>query len=159
MPFLGYMTRKCSTISLTNEEVNMEVNILAVIVATVAMFAVGAVWYMVFFAKKWGQLHDFDSYSKEEQKAMAAKMGPFYGLQLLMTLLSAWVLAYLMVQLPNMSPVLIAIAVWAGFVLPADVSGVIFGGTKPKDIAAKILIQAGEALLRLVVAALVISLF
>lgn len=137
----------------------MEVNILAVIAATVAMFVVGAVWYMVLFSKQWSKMHGLEKITDEEFKEMSDKMGPFYGLQLVMTMLSAWVLAYLMVLLPDMSPVLVAVLVWAGFILPADVSSVIFGGTKGKYIIPKILIQAGEALLRLVVAALIISLF
>lgn len=137
----------------------MEVNLAAVIVATIVMFAVGAVWYMVLFAKKWGEMHDFNSLTKQEQKEMASKMGPFYGLQLLMTVISAWVLAYLMVLLPDTSPAIIALLAWIGFVLPADVSSVIFGGTPGKYILPKILIQAGEALVRLVLAALVIGLF
>lgn len=137
----------------------MEVNLVAVLVATVVMFGIGAVWYMVLFAKKWGELHDFDSLTKKQQNEMASKMGPFYGAQLLMTIVSAWVLVYLIALLPNLTPALVALIVWTGFVLPANVSGVIFGGTKPKDIVPKILILAGEALVRLVLAAVVISLF
>ena len=137
----------------------MEINVVAVIVATVAMFAVGAVWYMVFFAKKWGEMHGFNELSKKEQQEMSSKMGPFYGLHLITTLVSAWVLAYLMALLPQVAPVVVAALVWLGFVLPAIVSAVIFGGTKAKNIAPKIFIQTGEALVRLIVAVLVISLF
>lgn len=137
----------------------MEVNIVAVIVATVAMFGVGALWYMVLFSKQWAKMHGMDKMTDKEMKEMSAKMGPYYGLQLLMTIVSAWVLAYLMSLLPNVAPMLVAVLVWLGFVLPADVSGVIFGGTNTKDMFPKIAIQAGEALLRLVVAAWIISLF
>lgn len=137
----------------------MEVNIVAVIVATVVMFAVGALWYMILFSKQWARIHGMDKLSDKAMKEMSAKMGPYYGMQLLMTILSAWVLVYLMSILPEQSPLLIAFLVWAGFVLPADVSSVVFGGTKTKHIVPKITIQAGEALVRLVVAAWVISLF
>lgn len=137
----------------------MGVSIVSVIVATVVMFAVGAVWYMGLFAKKWAQMHGMDKLSNKEMKKLSSQMGPFYGLQLIMTIVSAWALAYLMSLLPNMPPSVVAIIVWAGFVLPAIVSGVIFGGTKSGDIVPKILIQAGEALVRVFVAAWVISLF
>lgn len=137
----------------------MEVNVVAVIVATVAMFGVGALWYMVLFSKQWAKIHGMDKVSDKEMKELSAKMGPYYSIQLLMTILSAWVLAYLMSLLPNVTPVTVAILVWLGFVLPADVSGVIFGGTKTEDMFPKIAIQAGEALLRLAVAAWIISLF
>lgn len=137
----------------------MEVNIVAVIVATIAMFVVGALWYMVLFSKQWARMHDMDKMTDKEMKEMSAKMGPYYGLQLIMTIVSAFVLAYLMNLLPSVPPVLVALLVWVGFVLPADVSSVIFGGTKSGYILPKILIQAGEALVRLVVAAIIISLF
>ena len=99
-----------------------------------------------------------DKLSDHEMREMSAKMGPFYGLQLSMTIVSASVLAYLMALLPNTSPLMIAFLVWVGFVLPADVSGVIFGGTE-ENMFPKLLIQAGEALVRLVVAAWIMSLF
>lgn len=136
----------------------MEVNILAVILATIVMFALGAFWYMVPFAKAWGKIHGFDKVSEKDQKAMQAKMGPYYGVQLVMTVLSAWVLAVLIGLVPTYSPYLIALLVWLGFVLPAQVSSVIFGGTEPKYIVSKTAIMAGEALLHLQAAALVISL-
>jgi len=135
----------------------MEVSIAAVIAATAAMFAVGAFWYMVPFAKAWGKIHDFDKRSEAEQEEMQSKMGPYYGAQLLVTVLSAWVLAALIAALPSYSPYLIALLVWLGFVLPAQVSSVIFGGTAPKYIPLKTAIMAGEALLHLQAAALVIS--
>lgn len=137
----------------------MGVNVLAIVIATIAMFAVGAVWYVVLFSKQWAKIHGMDKISDKEMKEMSAKMGPFYVLQLLMTIISAFVLAYLMTLLPNTSPLMIAFLVWVGFVLPADVSSVIFGGTKSKDMIPKIMIQAGEALVRLLVAAWIISLF
>lgn len=137
----------------------MEINILAVIAATVAMFAVGGVWYMVLFSKQWSKIHGMDKMTDKDLQEMSSKMGPYYGLQLLMTVLSAVALAYLIGLLPDVSPVLVALLVWAGFVLPADVSSVLFGGTKGNYMMPKILIQAGEALVRLVVAALIISIF
>jgi 1,4-dihydroxy-2-naphthoate octaprenyltransferase len=136
----------------------MEVNGLAILAATVAMFAVGAFWYMVPFAKAWGDIHDFDKLSKAQQKEMQSKMGPFYGAQLVMTILSAWILAVMIGFMPDQSPHFIALLAWLGFVLPAQVSAVIFGGTEPKNVAPKIAIMASEALLHLQVAAFVIDL-
>lgn len=137
----------------------MEVNLWAVLAATVAMFAVGAFWYMVPFAKIWGEMHGFDKLSAKQQKEMQSKMGPFYGVQLLVTIVSAYVLAHFIVALPSVSPYELVGWLWLGFVLPTQVSAVIFGGTKPQYVAQKIAIMAGEALLHLVVAAWVISLF
>lgn len=135
----------------------MEVNVWSVVVATIAMFVVGAIWYMGPFAKAWGEIHGFNKISKAKQKQMQAKMGPFYLAQILVTVLSAWVLAVFIALLPDQSPYSLALMIWLGFVLPPQVSGVIFGGTEPKFVIRKIAIMAGEALLHLEVAAFVIS--
>lgn len=137
----------------------MDVNVWAVLAATVAMFAVGAFWYMVPFAKTWGEIHRFDKLSAKQQKEMQSRMGPFYGAQLVVTIISAYVLAYFMAALPMVSPFELAGWLWLGFVVPTQVSAVIFGGTEPKYVIQKIAIMAAEALLHLLVAAWVISLF
>lgn len=135
----------------------MEINILAIVIATVASFAVGAVWYMALFSKKWAEMHNMDKLSDAELKEMSAKMGPFYGLQLLMTALSCVILAVFIALLPELKPIYIAILAWAGFVLPVVVSSVIFGGTEAKYIGQKILIMASELLVRFIVAVLVLG--
>jgi hypothetical protein len=137
----------------------MDVNLWAVLAAAVAMFAVGAFWYMVPFGKIWGKIHDFDKLSKKEQEAMAAKMGPWYGVQLLVTVISAYVLALFMHMLPDQSPYYLAFLLWLGFVLPITASNMIFGGSKPEWVWHKIGITAAEALLHMLIAAWVISLF
>ncbi len=135
----------------------MEISWLAVIVATIAMFAVGAVWYMVFFSKTWGEIHGFDKLSKKEQKEMQSKMGPYYAVQLIVTLISAVVLAGLLSQMPTVSPYKIVFMTWLGFVMPAQVSAVFFGGTDQKWTVKKICIMSAETLLHLIVAAWVIN--
>lgn len=135
----------------------MEVSLTTVIAATVAMFAVGAIWYMGFFAKQWGEIHGFNKLDKKTQKEMQAKMGPYYGAQIVVTVFSAFVLAKLIGLLPEYSVYTLAVLVWFGFVLPTQVSAVIFGGTDPKWIVQKTSIMAGEALAHLLVAAFVID--
>lgn len=132
-------------------------NNMAVLAATGAMFAVGAFWYMVPFAKQWGKIHGFDKLDKKTQKEMQAQMGPYYFLQIVVTVLSAFALAKHISLLPSYSVYSLASLVWAGFVLPTQVSAVIFGGTEAKWIFKKISIMAGEALVHLLVAAWVIS--
>lgn len=135
----------------------MEINIWAIALATVVSFATGAVWYMALFGKQWAKMHGMDKLSNAEMKEMSAKMGPFYGLQLLMTVISCAILAVLITLLPELQPVHIAILAWAGFGLPVVVSSVIFGGTPAKYIAQKIGIMASELLARFIFAALVIG--
>lgn len=137
----------------------MDVNLIAVLAATVAQFVVGALWYMVLFSKQWGEMFGFDKLSKAKQKEMSSQMGPYYALQLLVTVLTAYVLAYLMGLLPSENAYMLAVWVWLGFVVPTQVSAVIFGGVDAKWIPRRITIMAGGSLACLLVAAWIISLF
>lgn len=137
----------------------MDVNLVAVLAATAVMFAVGAIWYMVPFGKIWGKIHGFDKLSEKEQKAMQAKMGPWYAVQLLVTIASAWVLAALIGLMPDQSPYTVAALVWLGFVLPTTAGNMIFGGSPEGYVWHKIVISGGEALVHLLAAAWVITLF
>ena len=131
---------------------------MAALAATVTMFVVGGAWYMGVFGKMWGEIFGYDKLSKKEQKEAQSKMGPWMLLQLVMTALSAFVLAGLASQMPNVSLYRIVFMIWLGFIVPATVSGVVFGGTEPKWIVRKIFIQIGESLAHLLAAAWIISL-
>ena len=132
--------------------------IRAAIVTAVAMFAVGGIWYGALFAQLWGKIHGFDTLSPAEQKRLQSQTGPLYGLQAFVTLVSAGVLVYLVEQLGT-TPYILAFWLWLGFVMPAQVSAVLFGGTAPRWMVSKTLVMTGEALVRLEVAAWVVSLF
>ena len=135
----------------------MNINFLAVILATIAQFVVGAVWYMPLFGKLWGEIHGFDRLTKKQQKEMQSKMGPYYGAQLFVTFLTAFVLAKLLVIVPDYSPYALGLMCWAGFLLPANVSSVIFGGTEAKWMAKKMAVMAGGSLACTMAAILVLK--
>lgn len=137
----------------------MDINLVAVLAATVAMFAVGGFWYMVPFAKAWGEMHGFDKLSKKEQKDMQSKMAPLYGTQIVVTFISAWFLAHFLAVQPNVEFYRIAFWLWLGFTVPTEVSSVIFGGTEGKWVVKKIAISIGGSLVCTLVGAWVISLF
>lgn len=137
--------------------IGMELNFVAVIVATVAQFIIGAVWYSFLFGKLWAKIHGFDKLSKEVQQKMMKAMGPFYALQAFVTLVTTIVLAIFMNYLPNdWNHYALAGFFWIGFVVPTQVSAVIFGGTEGKWIAKKIAVQAGCALVCLEAAAIIL---
>lgn len=137
----------------------MDINLVAVLVAAIVMFAVGGFWYMVLFSKAWGEMHGFDKLSKAEQKQMQSKMGPYYGVQILVTLISAWALAYFLVAQPDVEFYKVAFLLWLGFIVPTEVSSVIFGGTEGKWIVKKIAISIAGSLACVLAGAWVISLF
>lgn len=86
-------------------------------------------------------------------------MGPTYGAQLVVTIISAFVLAHFIIELPDVAFYELAFWLWLGFVMPAQVSAVLFSRTKNDMKAVQIAIMSGEALVRLLLAAWVISLF
>lgn len=135
----------------------MSINLFAVALSTVAMFGVGAFWYMPLFGNLWGKIHDFNKLDKATQKEMQSKMAPYYVVQIIVTFITAAVLAKLIYLIPNYSPYHIAFMVWLGFVFPTQVSAMIFGGSKPEWVKHKIVIMAAEALLHLLIAAAIIS--
>lgn len=137
----------------------MEVDLVAVLVATVVMFAIGAFWYMVPFGKIWGQIHGFDKLSEKDQKKMQKQMGPWYGVQVIVTIISAYVLAGLISLMPDESPYAIAFLAWLGFVVPTQASAMIFGGSPEGYVWHKITISSAESLLHLLAAAWIITLF
>lgn len=134
-----------------------DVSMAAVLAATAAMFFTGAAWYMGLFGKQWGEIHGFNKLDKKKQDEMRAKMGPYYIAQIVVTVFGAFALSKLIGLLPSYSVYTLALLVWFGFVLPTQVSAVIFGGTEPKWIVQKTSIMAGEALAHLLVAAWVID--
>lgn len=137
----------------------MEINLLAVLAATAAMFVVGAVWYMLLFSKEWSEMHGFNKLSKADQKEMQSQMGPLYGTQIVVTFVSAWVLAYFLVALPNVVWYTTAFLLWIGFIVPTEVSSVVFGGTEGRWVLSKIVISIGGSLACLLAGAYVLSLF
>ncbi len=136
-----------------------DLNYLALVLATIGQFIVGFVWYGPIFGKMWGQMHGFDKLSEKVQKEMMAKMGPWYALQLAVTLVTTIVLAILIPVVDTYTAYELAGLLWIGFVVPTQVSGVVFGGTESQWMLKKIGIQAGASLACLLVAAAVLTAF
>lgn len=137
----------------------MDINILAIVIATIAQFAIGAFWYTVLFGNLWGRIHGFEKLSKSKQKEMMSQMGPYYGIQLAVTIITTVSLAQLLMRLPDYSGISLAIILWLGFIVPTQISSVIFGGTDPKWITKKIAVLSGGSLLCILSAALILVLF
>lgn len=132
---------------------------MAILAATVAQFMCGAIWYSFIFGKLWGQINGFDKLPKAVQDKLVKEMGPYYGLQFVVTVITTVVLSILIKALPNFNVYYLAILLWFGFVVPTQVSGVLFGGTDNKWIVKKILVLAGASLLCLLSGAAVLNLF
>jgi hypothetical protein len=138
----------------------MEINILAVLAASVAQFILGFVWYMPLFGKTWGKIHGHDLLSLEEQKKAEAGMTPFLVVQFLITVITTVVLAMFLNAFGGMwNPYGIAVFAWLGFILPTEIGSVMFGGTKQEWMVTKVAISAGGGLVCLLLAVFVLGLF
>ncbi len=135
----------------------MQLNYVAILVAVVLQFIVGFVWYGPLFGKLWGKIHGFDKLSKEVQQKLMNEMGPIYGIQLFVTIVTTFVLAIFITNLRGWNPYGMAGFFWIGFVVPAQVSSVLFSNTEKKWMLKKILLQAGAAFVCYMVAAGVLS--
>lgn len=137
----------------------MEINYLAVGIATVLQFIAGWIWYMPLFGKVWGAMHGYDQLSKEDQEKAQKEMGPQLGLQLLGTLATTFVLALFVSELSTEWHAFgVAGFLWLGFVVPTQMSAVMFGGTPKQWMLKKTMIMAGGSLACLMIAAATLEL-
>jgi CBS domain containing-hemolysin-like protein len=129
------------------------VDFLAVLVATILAFAVGALWYSVLFGKQWRELMGF---TDEVMKSM--KMTPAKGLAggFLTTLVMVFVLANLMAMTYTESigaALTLAFWIWIGFVATI-MSNLMWYENKPVKLY---LINASHYLVAILLAALVLA--
>lgn len=136
----------------------MTLNYLAIIVATVVQFIIGAVWYMPLFGRAWGKIHGFGDLSKEDQGKAQKEMIPYLGIQFVTTLITTFVLALFIAGLPpEWNTYGIAGFFWLGFVVPTQIPAIMFGGTKKEWMVKKALIMAGASLCCLLAAAAILQ--
>ncbi len=134
----------------------MMINYLAVFVATAVQFIIGGAWYMGIFRNQWGEIHGYNSLSKEEQEKAQKGMGTQLGLQVLFTFITSFVFALLVAGFPAEWNIFgLAGFFWLGFVVPTQASAVMFGGTEKKWMVRKTAIMASGSLACLEAAAAV----
>jgi hypothetical protein len=131
------------------------VNYLAVIIAGVAGFAIGAVWYSFLFSRVWMDAAGLDEAEIRERRSPL----PFV-LAVIADLVMAWVLAVVIGSVWPQSPTLVdgivaGFLVWLGFTLTTTTVNYAFPGRKP----ALTVIDAGHWLVVLVVMGAIIGLF
>lgn len=136
----------------------MEISLTLVVLATIAQFVLGAIWYSpLLFGKWWMQIMECSHLSKEELKRMQKDMGPFYGLQFLLTLFSTYSLASLVPYLSGFSIYHVAFWIWIGFISPALISAVVWGNTKKKYWIRQIFVMLSMQLAGLMLASWILG--
>ena len=114
-------------------KVNMlQINVVAVLVATLMSFILGFIWYAKLFAKPWIQEMGYDPNMRPDGKTMAKGM----ALMVVGNFLFAWVLAFYLAGwrfIPGTAEqgtasfaVNSALSVWVGFFVPVHLSRVVW---------------------------------
>jgi Protein of unknown function (DUF1761) len=110
----------------------LQINVVAVLVATVASFILGFIWYAKLFAKPWTRAMGYDPNVRPDSKTMVKGM----ALTVVGNFLFAWVLAFYLAGwkfIPGTSElgtlsfaINSALSVWIGFFLPVHLSRVVW---------------------------------
>jgi len=107
------------------------VNLWSVLVAAVATMVVGFLWYSpILFARPWMSAMGYDPDDKAKIAEMQKGAGPLYGIAMLASLLSAFVLGKVLDGLTINSALYglkVAFAVWLGFVATVQLTDTLFG--------------------------------
>lgn len=101
----------------------------SIIVGSIVMFAVGAIWFTVLFGKLWSRLMDFTPEASEKAKkdGMAGKM----VIMFVLNLISVSVLYYFLPQLLVLTLgqfIFSVLIIWLGFTLPSLVNTYLWEG-------------------------------
>ena len=132
----------------------MLVDYTLVLLATVAQFALGALWYSpLLFGKWWMEIMECTKMSKAELEKMQKSMMPFYGLQLFLTFFTTVSFANLLPYIPAFGAYHVAFWIWIGFIAPAIVSSVIWGKTEKKFWAKQLFVMLTMNLVGIMLAA------
>ncbi len=109
----------------------MGVNLWSVLVAAIATMVVGFLWYSpVLFARPWMIAMGYDPDDKAKIAEMQKSAGPLYGIAMLASLLSAFVLGKVIDGLTINTALYglkVAFAVWLGFVATVQLTDTLFG--------------------------------
>ena len=136
----------------------MDVNYTLVIIATIAQFILGALWYSpLMFGKWWMQIMEVTNIAPEDLKRMQKAMGPFYALQLFLTLFTTISFANLMPYITAFSAYHVAFWLWIGFVAPTQIGTVLWGRTQKKFWVKQIFTMLSYSLVGMMLMAFVLG--
>ena len=109
----------------------MGVKLWAVALAGVATMVIGFLWYSpLLFARPWMVAMGYDPNDKARIAEIQKSAGPMYGISLLASLISAFVLAKVLVGMTIYSALYgmkIGVAVWLAFVATVQLTDKMFG--------------------------------
>lgn len=137
----------------------IEINYWAILLCGVVSMGIGALWYGPMFGAAWMRIVGATNMDREARKKMQKEAGPLYGIQLLLSLFQAYVLAWYIASLPGMSGAVNALWIWAAFIMPTLAGASMWTNEARKTAWARFLIQAGYQVVNIVVFGLILSLW
>ena len=137
----------------------MTINWLTLAGVVVLQYIIGALWYSVIFGKQWIDInHPEGKPSKEEMAKLGKEAMPFYGIQLVLTIITVGVQSYFVAMQPA-NWFMTSILIWLGFLMPTVVQGVIWSDPKNKKKALQIGILALNYLVTIMLAGWILASF
>ena len=137
-----------------------EINYGLIILAAVAQFVLGALWYSpLLFGNMWMQIMEATHLSKEELAKMQKEMIPFYVLQFFLSLITVFVLAS-QIAFNNLSGVAAyayVFFIWLGYIAPTQIACVVWANTKRKFWTKQILIMLTYQLVAIILATFILT--
>lgn len=138
----------------------LKINIIAILIATIAGFIIQMVWYTALFSKTWSKEMGYDPNMRPDKKRMIKGM----LLSFIASFLFAWVLAFYLAgwkfipganeMSPLISGINSAISVCLGFFIPVQLSRVVW----EKHSWKLFFINAGYHLVATIVVSVILSL-
>lgn len=129
----------------------MEINYIAIIVASVLAMAIGAIWYGPLFGNKWMDIIGISPEDKQKREEMQKGAAKLYFVQFLLTLFQVWVLAYYIAGWEEAHGVVNALWIWAAFLIPTVAGTAMWNNDSSKIAWARFLIQGGYQLVIFIV--------
>lgn len=140
---------------------NIDVDLIAVVVAGAISMAIGFLWYSpAVFGKQWMKEKGLTS---ESLKKAQKEMGKLYALSFVVSLITAYVLSHVMTLSENFfhypmlsTGMITAFWMWVGFMMPVQITATIFSEKKNWNLFG---IDTGYQLLSLLGMGVVLGIF
>jgi hypothetical protein len=134
-------------------------NWLTITGVVILQYIIGALWYSVIFGKQWIDInHPEGKPSKEEMARLEKQAIPYYGIQLILTIITVFVQSYFIKIQPS-NWFMTSILIWLGFLMPTVVQGVIWSDPKNKKKVLQIGILSLNYLVTILIAGFLLSYF
>lgn len=135
----------------------MTLNWIAIIILSIAQFAVGSLWFWPLFGKTWMKIHHKEGLTKAKEKELMKGMRKLMLTEFIASFLITIALACLVAAIPTMPGRKIGLMIWLWFILPQSASNVIRWNDDRRWMCIKIALTTGYRLIALVAIGYILS--